>query len=172
MNKLMKKVQSKKGFTLIELIVVIAIIGVLVLLAAPRFIGFTKDAKVSTMQADVKTLANSALIYNIENQEGNDIAWPVTETAYTVTQKGGSSDEEGNPQDKVITAYDIEASKLEDSIKNLKGKYEDYVMTKDGEVFHKKGIEDRKGNKHFGLEFVDTVKAEDADDISVEPVTP
>ena len=40
-----KKNGRRKGFTMIELIVVMAVIGILVLLAAPRFIWHTKEAQ-------------------------------------------------------------------------------------------------------------------------------
>ena len=45
---------KKRGFTLIELIVVMAIIAVLVLLAAPRFMRQTENAQVRNIQNDVK----------------------------------------------------------------------------------------------------------------------
>jgi prepilin-type N-terminal cleavage/methylation domain-containing protein len=67
---------GNKGFTLIELIVVIAVIGILVLLAAPKFLGYTRDAKVAALQSDVKTLSNAVLLYNIESE---DDRWPFTE---------------------------------------------------------------------------------------------
>ncbi|MGI6570282.1 MAG: type IV pilin protein [Caldicoprobacterales bacterium] len=37
MNKIFRKKLNKKGFTLIELIVVIAILGILAVIAIPRF---------------------------------------------------------------------------------------------------------------------------------------
>ena len=40
-----KRMNNRKGFTLIELIVVIAILGILALIAIPRFGGFTDRAK-------------------------------------------------------------------------------------------------------------------------------
>jgi MSHA pilin protein MshA len=40
---------SQQGFTLIELIVVIVILGILAVTAAPKFISFTADARASTV---------------------------------------------------------------------------------------------------------------------------
>jgi prepilin-type N-terminal cleavage/methylation domain-containing protein len=48
--------KNNKGFSLIELIVVIAIIGILVMLAAPRFIGFVEKAEVARIQNDLKVM--------------------------------------------------------------------------------------------------------------------
>ncbi len=50
---------SQKGFTLIELVVVIVILGILAVTAAPKFIDLTSDAKASTIEA-VKGALNSA----------------------------------------------------------------------------------------------------------------
>lgn len=50
---------SQKGFTLIELVVVIVILGILAVTAAPKFIDLTSDAKASTIEA-VKGSLNSA----------------------------------------------------------------------------------------------------------------
>jgi MSHA pilin protein MshA len=61
----MKNQMSKqKGFTLIELIIVIVILGILAVTAAPRFIDLQGDAKKSTLNG-VKAALNSAsqLVY-------------------------------------------------------------------------------------------------------------
>ncbi len=47
--------KNKKGFTLIELIVVIAILGILALFLVPSFMGYARDAKAQVMKANVKT---------------------------------------------------------------------------------------------------------------------
>lgn len=54
----MKSIISKNGFTLIELVVVIIILGVLAVIAAPKFIGLSTEAKteaVNQIEASVKT---------------------------------------------------------------------------------------------------------------------
>ncbi|HFF2926922.1 TPA: type II secretion system protein, partial [Vibrio cholerae] len=40
---------KNQGFTLIELIIAIVILGVIAVIAAPRFINISKDAKANTM---------------------------------------------------------------------------------------------------------------------------
>lgn len=50
---------NQQGFTLIELVVVIVILGILAVTAAPKFIDLTSDAKASTIEA-VKGSLNSA----------------------------------------------------------------------------------------------------------------
>ncbi len=55
----MKNMKTQQGFTLIELVVVIVILGILAATAAPKFIDLTGDAKKSVVEA-VKGSINSA----------------------------------------------------------------------------------------------------------------
>lgn len=54
-----KSIKNKKGFTLTELIVVVAILGVLAAVATPAIIGYINDAKVNADEANATTLENS-----------------------------------------------------------------------------------------------------------------
>lgn len=51
---------NKKGFTLIELIVVIAILGVLALILVPGFMGYIDDARTSAAQSNARNLLTAA----------------------------------------------------------------------------------------------------------------
>lgn len=49
-NLTKQKMNSQQGFTLIELVVVIVILGILAVTAAPKFIDLTSDARKSVME--------------------------------------------------------------------------------------------------------------------------
>ena len=60
MSKLLSK---KEGFTLIELMIVVAIIGILAAIAIPAFINYVKRSKTSETSANLKQLFQGAAAY-------------------------------------------------------------------------------------------------------------
>ncbi len=61
----------KKGFTLIELLIVVAIIGILAAIAVPNFLNAQMRAKIAKAQAEMRSLDEAYLAYNLDNN-----AWP------------------------------------------------------------------------------------------------
>ncbi|HEX4583384.1 MAG TPA: type II secretion system major pseudopilin GspG [Burkholderiaceae bacterium] len=57
----------KRGFTLIEIIVVITIMAIMAALIVPRVVGRTDDARVAAARQDIATLMNALKLYRLDN---------------------------------------------------------------------------------------------------------
>lgn len=66
-----KKIKNKKGFTLVELIVVIAILSILAAIAVPKFTDVTDSAAIGAAEANHRTLVSAVLMAQI--QAGGDL---------------------------------------------------------------------------------------------------
>lgn len=80
MIKMIQKLKNKKGFTLVELIVVIAIIAILTAVIVPLIARYSAQAQYTTLQDAAQTISNSA---NNALSDGNQIS------AVNVTQITG-----------------------------------------------------------------------------------
>ncbi|MCS7201187.1 MAG: type II secretion system GspH family protein [Dictyoglomus sp.] len=72
----------EKGFTLIELMVVIVIIAILAAVALPNFMGATEKARESAVRSAVKTIQTSLEMYATDNQGYYPTATQFTSTAF------------------------------------------------------------------------------------------
>jgi len=98
MWSIIRKKQNKKGeegFTLIELIVVIAILGFLLAIAIPRYTTAREKAAINATKANLHNLANAVEIYITDNNLTGTTALDYT-TAITATIPGPPQ----NPQKK------------------------------------------------------------------------
>jgi len=59
---------KKKGFTLIELMITIAIIGLLAAIALPKFTNVTEDAKTANVQGNLASLRTASEMFMVKNE--------------------------------------------------------------------------------------------------------
>ena len=60
---MMMKLRNKRGFTLIEILIVIIVLGILAMIIVPQISVSTEDAKVSTVQSDLSSIRSALEIY-------------------------------------------------------------------------------------------------------------
>lgn len=63
----MNQHKRQKGFTLLEIIVVVAIIAILAAYIAPKVAGRVDDARISKAKSDIRVLESSLELYKLDN---------------------------------------------------------------------------------------------------------
>lgn len=69
----MRKLMSKKGFTLVELMIVIVIMGILVAVAIPVYGAVTKNAEKKTCISNMRDMKSTAATYQMQGNDGDQV---------------------------------------------------------------------------------------------------
>ncbi|UXD87511.1 type II secretion system major pseudopilin GspG [Thalassolituus hydrocarboniclasticus] len=85
----MRNANRQQGFTLLEVMVVLAIIGGIMALVATNIIGSAGDARVKTTKSQIKLIENALDLYKLDN-----FTYPTTEQGLEALVKKPSSSPE------------------------------------------------------------------------------
>jgi prepilin-type N-terminal cleavage/methylation domain-containing protein len=88
-----KKIRGERGFTLVELLVVLAILAILIAVVVPNLTGFLGRGKQQSFEADRDTIQAAVSAYYTNSATAN--LWP-TDSGNTGTGEGDSSHAAGN----------------------------------------------------------------------------
>jgi len=62
-----RPVLGQGGFTLVEIMVVIAILGILAVVVVPKLVGRTDDARITATKVQIKNLEEALSLYKLDN---------------------------------------------------------------------------------------------------------
>lgn len=90
----MRKLMSKKGFTLVELMIVIVIMGILVAVAIPVYGAVTKNAEKKTCISNMRDMKSTASTWQMQGNDGDQFTFSGStnikaEPTYTALFEGG-----------------------------------------------------------------------------------
>ena len=66
--------RNQRGFTLIEIMVVVVIMGIMAALVVPKLMGRADDARITAAKQDISTINQALKLYKLDNQH-----YPTTE---------------------------------------------------------------------------------------------
>ena len=63
------KTRAKRGFTLVEILIVVVILGILAAIVIPQFSQASTDAKANSLMSDLQTLRSQISLYKIQHND-------------------------------------------------------------------------------------------------------
>lgn len=92
--------RAKKGFTLVEILIVVVILGILAAIVIPQFTDASTQAKESSLASSLQTIRSQIELYKIQHNDnlpGEDSSSDFVNAMTTSTDQDGSSGSKYGP---------------------------------------------------------------------------
>ncbi len=109
--------RNEKGFTLIELMIVVAIIGILAAIAIPQFNAYKQRGYASSVKTDLRNAYTSAQAYYVDSLSGSVAAADLAAYGFSSTNSTVSV-VSGTQSALIITAVSVVDSGISGTIDN------------------------------------------------------
>lgn len=99
---MLDRMRNSRGFTLVEIMIVVAIIGILAVIAVPNFVRVRQRARTNACVANLRQVHSAAVLYSLdEGSAPGDVATlegpylqseptcPIDGASYTITADAG-----------------------------------------------------------------------------------
>jgi general secretion pathway protein G len=122
--------ESQRGFTLIEIMVVVVIIGILGALIIPNVVGRDDQARVTAVKNDIRSVGNALDMYKLDNFQ-----YPSTDQGLEalVTKPSGFPEAKNYNPDGYLKKVPVDPWGRPLVYINSSGKFELYSLGADGE---------------------------------------
>ena len=128
LQTLQKKRKSKKGFTLMEMLIVVAIIAVLVAIAIPTFSSQLDKARLATDQANVRSTYAVMQASKLTGQNPEDgTGLPTSDTKYYMLKNGTFKAGTTAPTNAYRLQSNVSAGEVE-TVPDFSGNKNNYVI--------------------------------------------
>lgn len=97
--------RKRAGFTLIELVMVIVILGILFAISIPKYVDLTKSAKAATLKANLGTIRSTVAIYYANTAVSGSASYPTTISGDLFSDEQ-VPEESFTPSRNVVASYD------------------------------------------------------------------
>ena len=115
MLRIISNLKNKRGFTLIELIVVLAVLAIILAIAIPRFVTIQDESRIKADVATAEQIIKAARLMQARRNDGNEIIhggasdnWDDKIMAWPTPESGGDFTLEYNDDDLYEVSWEVE----------------------------------------------------------------
>jgi len=127
-----KRLKNQRGFTLIELIAVISILGILAALVVPRVGDYTQRARIAKAKGEINILKNAIERYNAEHNNTLNESATLSSVQAQLTGKTDVSGNSGTDFGPYIDKLPLDSVSGESTIEGIMAFDTDNLLTSTG----------------------------------------